>query len=300
MDSISINTVHRLNEKSISSLQKSSHRLASPPTKENPKRFNKSEPKTNQNKPLSSASARGIGKVDTTANRTANRPATAHKSSAKIQLGLPRRKSSEEKESLALDQFDAHDDTSNRRQSPRPWISKLPDLKIVPIEATEDDFPSILEKYLTRVDANIKNSFADNGSEIISACNLGHDPRWFYMFSQEQGSEPIGLAAINTSNSNVTPNKLQIVYLTTTQSGFYEDCLRGFTKYLWEKDGCENICIEIRHVVDENGHSAVDKAINEILKGCGFRWKRVVNDQSNKTVTEYAIKRPGDGPAQRK
>ena len=223
------------------------------------------------------------------------------------------------KESLAVDQFDGRimpnkelEDQKllkaasnrstiqekNRAQGGSGQEQKLKEPQVMPIDACEDELPDLLEKYFEKADQNLQKSLIDNTYEIIDECSSGQDPRWFYLIEGDKKTEPIGLAAININNSNFTSRRLQLIYFSTTNVKYYDECLKELIKYLWKQDACNEIWLGMYHTLQPNGNLGVDKAIDEILKTNGLRWKRVTNDaNTDKRKTEYAVKRPDDAIA---
>ena len=218
------------------------------------------------------------------------------------------------KESLAVDQFDsrmiASKELEEQKQpkapSNRPLTQdktfrgsaqelKLREPKVLPLDASEDDLPEVLENFFAKADPNLQRSLIENVQDVIDECSAGQDPRWFYLVDGDKKNEPIGFAAINISNSVFTSRRLQIVYFATTNAKYYDECLKELLRYLWKQDSCSDIWLGLYHITQPNGNLAVDKVVEEVLKANGFRWKRVTNDPSSeKRKTEYALKRPDD------
>lgn len=70
-----------------------------------------------------------------------------------------------------------------------------------------------------------------------------------------------------------------------------EKMMKETCKYVWEYDQCTEIRIGLMHYSAESGAMSVDKDIEQVLKGLGFRWI-CVNNSNEMRITIYAIKRP--------
>lgn len=62
-------------------------------------------------------------------------------------------------------------------------------------------------------------------------------------------------------------------------------------KYIWEHDQCTEVRIGLVHYEAESGTMSVDKDMEQVLKGMGFRWI-CVNNSNEMRITIYALKRP--------
>ena len=222
--------------------------------------------------------------------------------------------------SLAMDQFDTKIIVNNdpreplqkrqgmgrpltankvRATQPKATIEEKPKrLLVSPVEATESEFPRLMEKYVAKADQKLKKSFSEKVKEIVDECMTGQDLR---LLELTDGELNCGFAAVNINNKTLGMRRLQIVYFTTREYELYTSCLKELLNYLWKKDPCKEIWISLQHFVDEKGSLGLDKHLEKILKENGFRLKRVTNDSAGgKRISEFSVKRPGEATCELK
>lgn len=65
--------------------------------------------------------------------------------------------------------------------------------------------------------------------------------------------------------------------------------------YLWRNDTCMEIRVNLYHVdQDGTGNAKVPEKLEENLKGLGFKWVCVCNNDDGVRLTAYMLKRPAD------
>lgn len=164
---------------------------------------------------------------------------------------------------------------------------------VKPVDLYEDEMEGYLNKYLQKVDQNMKESFISDPKVLLERANMGQDPIWFELVEVSGAQKKTGLAVAHIDNTVFTARRMVILHFTTEDREMYHDFLSQFVEYLWKNDECSEIKISLYHLEDANGNFGSDKNLEQAIKKLGFRWKQLTNDKyTGKRYIDYLIKRP--------
>jgi len=164
---------------------------------------------------------------------------------------------------------------------------------VKPMDLYEDEMDGYLNKYLQKIDQNMKDSFLSDPKVLLERANMGQDPIWFELVEVAGAEKKTGLAVAHIDNTVFTARRMVILHFTTEDREVYQDFLSQFIEYLWKNDECSEIKISLYHLEDANGNFGSDKNLEQAIKKLGFRWKQLTNDKyTGKRYIDYLVKRP--------
>jgi len=164
---------------------------------------------------------------------------------------------------------------------------------VKPVDLYEDEMDGYLNKYLQKIDQNMKDSFISDPTVLLERANMGQDPIWFELVEVSGAEKKTGLAVAHIDNTVFTARRMVILHFTTEDREMYHDFLAQFIEHLWKNDECNEIKISLYHLEDANGNFGSDKNLEQAIKKLGFRWKQLTNDKyTGKRYIDYIIKRP--------
>ncbi len=96
--------------------------------------------------------------------------------------------------------------------------------------------------------------------------------------------------------------RVYVRHLSATSMENYADVIQLCLTYIWENIYCQNIRIELLHLLQENGRFQAEPEIKKLFASQGFKWKTLSNDpvtglraqvmQLNRFATTPAFQNP--------